>query len=410
VPRQEVKVNHRVIARCQELARFTQTPGETTRTFLCGAMHDCHRLLAAWMAELGMETTVDAAGNLRGLYAGSDAAAGRILIGSHLDTVPNAGAYDGVLGVVLAIALIESLESLGGHRFPFAIEVAGFSEEEGVRFGVPFIGSRALIGTLDDKLLSVEDEGGTSVRAAIRQFGLDPARLPEAALDPRTFAYLEFHIEQGPVLESMNEPLGVVESIVGQSRLACHFHGAAAHAGTTPMNLRRDALAGAAEWIGKVEQHARTVPGLVATVGRLEVKPGAGNVVPAEAIATLDVRHRSDEVRTRAVDDFIETAKDVARERAVGFEFDRRLDQNAVEMNPALIAAAAQALRQAGCRVHSMTSGAGHDAMILADKVPSVMIFLRSPRGLSHHPEETVYPEDVELALTAGLHLCTILA
>jgi allantoate deiminase len=391
----------KVLACCRQIAQCTQTPGETTRTFLCEAMHDCHRALRAWMHRFGMETGVDAAGNLRGLYAGSDPAAGRLLIGSHLDTVPNAGAYDGVLGVVLGVALVESL---AGRRLPFAIEVAGFSEEEGVRFGIPFLGSRALVGRMDKKLLAAEDRAAISVASAIRHFGLDPALLPAAALDPQTFAYLEFHIEQGPVLESLNEPLGVVESIAGQSRLTVHFTGQAAHAGTTPMSLRHDALAGTARWIAQVEEEARSLPGLVATVGQLETKPGAGNVIPAQVTASLDVRHASDQIRRRAVDNLIAAGNDLARERGLAFHIDRQLDQPSVEMQPTLVSAAGRALQKAGCRGHRMTSGAGHDAMILAEKIPSVMIFLRSPGGLSHHPDESVLPGDVRLALTAGLH------
>jgi allantoate deiminase len=353
------------------------------------------------MQNLEMEAGVDAAGNLRGLYQGSDPAAGRLLIGSHLDTVPNAGAYDGVLGVVLGVALVESL---AGKRLPFAIEVAGFSEEEGVRFGIPFLGSRALLGRMDEQLLAVEDSAAVSVESAIRQFGLDPAQLPAAALDPRTFAYLEFHIEQGPVLESMEEPLGVVESIAGQSRFTVQFTGKAAHAGTTPMGLRRDALAAAARWITQVEEQARSSPGLVATVGRLEVSPGVSNVIPAEVTAALDVRHASDEIRTGAVENLIAAANDLARERGLDFHIVRQLDQQSVEMQPALVSAAVRALQKVGCRGHRMTSGAGHDAMILAEKIPSVMIFLRTPGGLSHHPEESVLPSDVQLALAAGLH------
>ena len=391
----------KVLACCREIAQCSQTPGETTRTFLCEAIDDCHRILRDWMQRLGMEARVDAAGNLRGLYAGSNPAAGRLLIGSHLDTVPNAGAYDGVLGVVLGVALIESL---AGKRLPFAIEVAGFSEEEGVRFGIPFLGSRSLVGRMDEALLAAEDSAAISIESAIRHFGLDPAQLPAAILDPRTFAYLEFHIEQGPVLESMHEPLGVVASIAGQSRLTVHFTGQAAHAGTTPMNLRRDALAGAARWIARVEDEARSSHGLVATVGRMEIKPGAGNVIPAQVTASLDVRHASDEIRKRAVDNLITAGNDLARERGLAFRIDHQLDQQSVEMDPALVSAAASALRKAGCRGHRMTSGAGHDAMILAEKIPSVMIFLRSPGGISHHPDERVLAQDVQLALAAGLH------
>jgi allantoate deiminase len=324
--------------------------------------------------------------------------------------VPNAGAYDGVLGVVLAIALIESLH---GRRLPYEIEIAGFSEEEGVRFGRPCIGSKALAGTLDDNLLETTDDAGISVRSAITRFGLDPARLHEALLRPNTFGYLEFHIEQGPVLESLDRRLAVVESIAGQSRLTIQFNGAAGHAGTTPMHLRRDAVAGAAEWIGTVEREALSVPGLVATVGRIEVKPGASNVIPATAFATLDVRHPSNETRVFAVETLLDSAKQIAHRRNLSLDTHRKVEQNTVAMNQDLVKAAERALQQSGCPPYRMVSGAGHDAMIFAEKIPSVMIFLRSPGGLSHHPDEAVYPEDIDAALQAGYHFldeCTTLA
>ncbi len=237
---------------------------------------------------------IDAAGNLRGVYPAASEPAKRLLLGSHVDTVPNAGAFDGVLGVALAIALVDAL---GGRKLPFSIEVVAFSEEEGIRFGVPFIGSRALAGTLDVELLSRRDAAGISVEEAIRQFGLDPAELPEARLDERTFAYVEFHIEQGPVLDSLGLPLGVVTSIAGQSRFTVTFAGQANHAGTTPMHLRRDALAAAARWISVVERHARAMRGLAATVGAVEVSRGAANIIPGEVRASLDVRHAEDAVR-----------------------------------------------------------------------------------------------------------------
>src|SRR6266581_4348867 len=242
------------MARCQKLASFSEDAGGTRRTFLSAPMRDCHREVSSWMKALGMTVSVDAVGNLRGVYAGTSPEAPRIMLGSHLDTVPNAGAYDGVLGVVLAVALIESLN---GRRLPFGIEVAGFSEEEGVRFGVPFIGSRALVGRLDFELLSRKDESGVSVRKAIENFELNPDEIPEASLRDDVLGYVEFHIEQGPVLENRGCPLGVVEAIVGQDRLEFTFYGRANHAGTTPMHLRRDALAAAAEWILDVENVAR---------------------------------------------------------------------------------------------------------------------------------------------------------
>jgi allantoate deiminase len=331
----------------------------------------------------------------------------RLLIGSHVDTVPNAGAYDGVLGVVLAVALLEELR---GRRLPFGIEVVGFSEEEGVRFGTPFIGSRALVGTLDQELLAAQDAQGISVRKAIEDFGLNPAKIPQAELENDTLGYIEFHIEQGPVLEKLNQPLAAVEAIAGQSRLEFIFCGRANHAGTTPMHLRYDAIAGAAEWIGRVERVAQEVPGLVATVGRIEARPGAANVIAGEARLTLDVRHSSDDIRTRAVEDLVREAQGVAARRGLSAREATLSKQGAVAMDPFLMAEIGQAICKTGCESHRMVSGAGHDAMILAEKIPSAMIFLRTPGGISHDPAESVAVEDVEKAIECGVILLDQLA
>jgi len=217
----------KVIAFCRDLAVCSEEPGRTTRTFLSPPMRDVHRMLGEWMCRAGMEVSIDAAGNLRGVRRGHSKR--RLLIASHLDTVPNAGAFDGILGVVLGVALVEAM---AGHESGITVEVVGFSEEEGVRFGIPFIGSRAVAGTLDETILT------PPVLDAIRAFGLDPGGLPDARLSPDTVAYLEFHIEQGPVLESLGLPLGIVDGIVGQSRLSVTFEGTANHAGTTPMAPR----------------------------------------------------------------------------------------------------------------------------------------------------------------------------
>jgi allantoate deiminase len=370
-------------------------------------MHDCHREIARWMEPLGVQVRVDAAGNIRGVYPAAQPNAPRLLIGSHLDTVPNAGAYDGVLGVVLAVALLEELR---GRRLPFGIEVVGFSEEEGVRFGTPFIGSRALVGRLDQELLAVYDTRGISVRKAIEDFGLNPEGISQAELAKDTLGYLEFHIEQGPVLEKLNQPLAAVDAIAGQSRLEFIFCGRANHAGTTPMHLRRDAIAGAAEWIGTVERTAQGVPGMAATVGKIEAKPGVVNVIAAETRLTLDVRHRSDDTRTRAVEDLIHQAEGIAERRGLSVRKSTLLNQRAVAMDAFLIGEIEQAILKTGCKPHRMVSGAGHDAMILAEKVPSAMIFLRTPGGISHDPAESVASEDVERAIGCGLHLLDQLA
>jgi allantoate deiminase len=396
-----------VIARCQQLATFSEDVGSTRRTFLSSPMRDCHREITRWLTAAGARVTVDAAGNLRGFYAAEQSTAPRLLLGSHLDTVPNAGPYDGILGVVIAVALLEALED---RRLPLAIEVVGFSEEEGVRFGTPFIGSRALVGTLDEELLNRQDANGISVRTAIKNFGLNPPEIPRAILSDDALAYLEFHIEQGPVLESLGRSLGVVEAIAAQTRMEFAFLGRASHAGTTPMHLRHDAIAAAAEWILAVERTAVNHPGLVATVGRIEAKPGATNVIAAETRVTLDVRHKSNDIRDRAADTLVRLAHEIATRRGLNLRQQVLLSQRAVAMDPFLVDQIQEAIRSVGCQPHRMTSGAGHDAMVLAEKVPSAMIFLRSPDGISHDPAESVKTEDVAKALECGLHLFEQLA
>jgi len=369
-----------VIRRCRELAGCTEEPGHITRTYLSAAMREAHRLVRGWMESAGLRVRVDAVGNMRGVRGEGP----RVMIGSHLDSVRHAGAFDGVLGVMIGIALADRGPRCG-------IEVAAFAEEEGVRFGTPFIGSRAVAGAPLTE---------PAILDAIREFGLDPAGIPEAALSGEVERYLEFHIEQGPVLESLGLPLGVVESIAGQSRLEVRFAGQANHAGTTPMNLRRDALAGAAEWIGMVEREAGATLGLVATVGKLDAEPGAANVIAGCVRASLDVRHADDAARERAVRCILSGAGKIAARRGLTVEWDERLEQPAVAMDYEPME---RAVRAAGYPVHRMASGAGHDAMILARRVPASMLFLRSPGGISHHPDETVQAEDVEAALAVGM-------
>lgn len=401
------EVAPKIIDRCKKLATFSEEPGRTTRTFLSAPMRDCHREIAGWLEPLGVDLKIDAAGNLRALYPSATPGAPRLIMGSHLDTVPNGGAYDGVLGVVLPISLLEELH---GRRLPFAIEVIGFSEEEGVRFGVPFIGSRALVGRLDEELLMCNDPNGASVREAIAGFGLNPAEIPNAVVKNDVLGFLEFHIEQGPVLEKLARPLGIVETLVGQSRIEITFIGSANHAGTTPMHLRHDAIAAAAEWIATVERKAQSVSDLVATVGQFEAKPGATNVIAGEARLTLDVRHGVDAVRSSALNTVIRQAEEIAARRGLLIHHNTLLNQKAVAMDPFLVGKAAEAIRMAGCEPHRMFSGAGHDAMIMAEKMPSAMIFLRTPGGISHAPEEAVEIEDVAKAFESGLHLLDLLA
>ncbi len=399
----------RVLAECRLLAGMTEEPGGITRRFLTLPVRDVHAHLSARMKSLGMAVRVDAIGNLRGLWHPPNAGMRRLQIGSHIDTVPNAGAFDGVLGVVLALELVETaLEKIAlvqnaREREPMALEVIAFSEEEGVRYGAPFLGSRAFAGSFDPRLLALEDADGVRMDAAVRAFGLDPEAIDEAALDPKeVLGFFEIHIEQGPVLEAEDLQLAVVEGIVGQSRLAFRFTGQANHAGTTPMHLRHDALAAAAEWIVAVESIAGTEDGLAATVGKLDVQPNAANVVPGAVELSLDVRHMSNLTRTHWVRSLINAAQSAAHKRGVEVTWSENLDQPAVEMDKRLTAELAEALQACGLPAKRMPSGAGHDAMMMAARVPAAMLFLRSPGGISHHPDESVREEDVEAALRVG--------
>ena len=392
-----------MIARCRELARVTDVPGETTRLYLSPATRDAHTLVGWWMRQAGLQVRVDDVGNLRGLRPAAEDNAPTLVLVSHLDTVPNAGAFDGPLGVLLGLAVVEEL---AGEPLPFAIEVIGFSEEEGVRFGFPFLSSLAAVGSLGEEHLQRTDAAGISVGEAIRGFGLHPEAIATScALRPTTRAALEVHIEQGPVLDGEHLPLGVVETVIGQSRLQVTFIGQTNHAGLTPMAQRRDALVAASQWIVEVERFALGYKQLVATVGRVEATPGAANVIPGRAQLSLDVRHPSDESRHAAVARLLTRAEHIAATRGLQVKAKVISEQRAVALNGALAAGLEAAAEVAGYPTKRMFSGAGHDAMILAPHVPTAMLFLRSPGGLSHHPDETVLEGDVEAALATVLEL-----
>jgi allantoate deiminase len=390
-----------LLARSEALAVCTDNPKEILRTFLSPAMEQVHQRMDSWFEAAGMTVSVDRAGNLRALYppaSGENVA--RLLIGSHLDTVPNAGAYDGVLGVLIGLAVIEAL---GGRRLPYSIEVIGFSDEEGTRFGVPFIGSRAVVNRLDDALLGTRDTNGITVGEALSSYSAAHPEAIEALLVSQAAGYLEFHIEQGPVLESRNLALGIVEALAGQSRCQLVFHGRAGHAGTTPMKLRRDALTAAAEWMTRVEAIGCDIEGLVATVGQISVEPGGVNVIPGVVRCSLDVRHAEDVVRRDAVRSILDEARIIAEERGLSVEGEEYHNQAAVHFDSAMISCAAAAARRAGYAAIRMTSGAGHDAMMIAQHLPSTMVFLRNPGGISHHPDESVLEADVAAAIHMGL-------
>ncbi len=386
----------RAIAECRHIATMTEEPGRITRRFLSEPTHAVHGHLRARMETLAMTVCVDAAGNLRGLWQPAGVSARRLVIGSHIDTVPNAGAFDGVLGVTVALEWVRIAQEL---PYPMAIEVIAFSEEEGVRYGLPYLGSRAVAGAFDPALLALKDSNGIPMEDAIRNFGLDPARIGAAAIDANAVGFVEVHIEQGPLLEAENLGLAAVTSIVGQTRLTLTFRGHANHAGTTPMHLRRDALAAAAEWISIVESLAQRTEGLAATVGCINAEPNVGNVVPGRASVSLDVRHAHDAVRLQALEELLAKAEAVAAARGLSVARADRFEEPTVPMDERLTSLLTNAMEAAGFPGKTMPSGAGHDAIVMAGRLPTAMLFLRSPGGISHHPEEAVREEDVEASL-----------
>jgi allantoate deiminase len=392
-----------IISRCRELARITDIPNQTTRLFLSPATRDAHTLLEWWIRQAGLTARTDDAGNIRATRKSPLDDAPTFVLFSHIDTVTNAGAFDGPLGVLLALAAIEQL---GATPLPFHIELIAFAEEEGIRFGFPFLSSLAATGKLTSDHLARTDDAGISVAQALIDFGLNPANIPiTCPLASNTFGALEIHIEQGPVLDKSDTALAVVEAIVGQSRLELTFEGHANHAGTTPMSLRQDALAAAAQWIVEVERYAANYTQLVATVGRISTEPGVINVIPGTVRTSLDIRHPKDESRHAAIAHLLTKAEAAGALRGVRVHATVQSEQRAVPMDRDLTLKLHQAAERAGFDAQPIFSGAGHDAMILAAAVPTTMLFLRSPNGLSHHPNEDVRLEDVEAALATVLNL-----
>jgi allantoate deiminase len=384
-----------VLDRCAELATISDEPGRLTRQFGGPAMRRAHARVSDWMQGAGMSVRMDAAGNLIGRREPPGVQAPTLVLGSHLDTVRDAGAFDGPLGILVAIAALERAPAL-----PYALEIVAFSDEEGVRFGTAYLGSRCFAGTFPRELLELTDADGTTMAQALAAFGGDPDELSDAARSGEPpVGYVEVHIEQGPVLEEHRAPLGVVTAIAGATRAEARFAGRAGHAGTVPMAARRDALTGAAEWALEVEATGRATPGLVATVGRLTVDPGAPNVVAGSAAATLDVRHGDDAVREHAVAALRRSAQAVAAARGLELTWTTRLESPAVQVDAALTDQLAAAVQAAGHPLVRLTSGAGHDAVALADLTGVAMLFVRCAGGLSHHPDESVERGDVAAAI-----------
>ncbi len=385
-----------VVRRCRELARISEEQGRLTRWFAGPAMARANALVGRWMAEAGMAVSVDAAGNLVGRLPGSDPAAGTLLLGSHLDTVRDAGAFDGPLGVVAAIECVARLRA-EEVSLPFSIDVLGFSDEEGLRFGSAYLGSGAVAGTLDPAVLALTDADGVTVADALATFGGAVERA--ARRGERLLGYCELHIEQGPVLEQRDAAVGVVTAIAGATRADVGFTGQAGHAGTVPMELRHDAACALAEFVLAVEAAGRAEPGLVATVGRLAALPGAPNVIPGSALASLDVRHAADAVRAAAVDALRERAGAIAAARGVRLAWQECMATPSVTMDPGLSELLAAAVAACGAADVRLPSGAGHDAVALSGLTAVSMLFVRCAGGLSHHPDESVDAADVAVAL-----------
>jgi allantoate deiminase len=388
-----------VMRRCDVLGSISEEPDRLTRPFASDAMARAHDQVTAWMREAGMEVGRDNIGNLRGRYEGADGAHETVLIASHLDSVRDAGKYDGPLGVLVGIAAVQVLHDRG-KRLPFAIEVVGFADEEGLRYGTTYLGSRALAGTFDNADLERADAAGITMAEAIRAFGGDPGRIAQDRWDGgELLGYCEVHIEQGPVLEARGLPVGVVSAIAGQSRFQMTFTGEAAHAGTTPMDLRRDALVAASAFVQVVDIHARFQEGLVATVGQLTVHPGAANVVPGKVALSLDVRHAHDAERRGAAERFINLASDIAKDRSIALATTLISENATVPTSPRLASRLMQAVEDLGQPVLQLASGAGHDAVEMAGVTEIAMLFVRCKGGISHNPAESVTEEDVAVAI-----------
>lgn len=392
----------RVMERCDTLAEISETPGQLTRVYLSYEHLRANAQVAQWMQEAGMVTWQDAVGNICGRYEAANDGAQAVLLGSHLDTVRDAGRYDGMLGVLTAIEVVDWLhrQNLRGSQ---AIEIVGFADEEGTRFNITLLGSRGLTGTWPQGWLDCEDVQGVSVAQAMVNVGLDPARIATAERPREDFsAYLELHIEQGPVLEQEDLPLGVVTAINGARRLTCRFSGEAGHAGTVPMSHRHDALTAAAQWIGFVEQKTReSGPELVATVGTLQCEPGAVNVIPGVVTLTLDIRSPNDALRETLLNALLDEAARIGQARGVAFSSDIFYTIAATPCDARLRNVLAGAVEAVQGRVLLLPSGAGHDAIAIAERWPSAMLFVRCDRGISHHPAESVQQQDVAQALRA---------
>ncbi len=353
-----------------------------------------------------MSAKLDAIGNVCGRYEGERPGLPCLMLGSHYDTVRDAGKWDGPLGVITAISCVADLHKRG-RRLPFAVEVIGFSDEEGVRFASTLLGSRAVAGTFNEGVLTSRDDTGTTMREALVQFGLDPDRIGAAArVRGELLAYVELHIEQGPVLEAKGLPVGVVSAIAGATRLAAKLSGMAGHAGTVPMALRRDALTGAAECISAIEQLCREDDGgLVGTIGYIHASPGATNVIPGQANFTIDMRAPTDLRRNRSVAEMVRRVEAIAKRRTLDLQLDVTHENRTVPCASWLKTQIAEAVTGEGYPVFELASGAGHDGMAMVDVADVAMLFVRCRGGISHNPAEHVEPDDADAGARVLLRL-----
>jgi allantoate deiminase len=405
VARENASLGNEIVGRIGELAKISETPGHLTRIFLSKEHRAAAELIMGWMRSAGMRAHLDAIGNVCGRYEGERPGLPCLMLGSHYDTVRDAGKWDGPLGLITAISCVAALNGRA-KRLPFAVEVTGFADEEGIRFASTLLGSRAVAGTFDESVLNSRDSHGLSMREALSQFGLDPEHIGAAArARSELLAYVELHIEQGPVLEAEALPVGVVSAISGATRLAVVLTGMAGHAGTVPMALRRDALAGAAECIAMIETFCRTDTGLVGTVGTIEAKPGATNVIPGQVLFSIDMRAASDMHRRKAVADVVRHIERIARRRGLALQVDVTHENRTVPCAAWLKAQVADAITKEGFRVFELPSGAGHDGMAMIDIADVAMVFVRCRGGVSHHPDEHVDVADADAGARVLLRL-----
>ena len=386
-----------LMQRVELLAKSSDTAGSLTRLYLSQAHKEALLVVQRWMREAGMSTRIDGAATLHGLYKSDVENAPRLVLGSHVDTVCDAGKFDGNLGVISAISMVWELHRLK-VKLPFDVEVVAFGDEEGVRFPTTLCGSRALAGRFDPLCLDDVDANGITRRKALLDFGVNPQAIAAETLDPkRTLGYVELHIEQGPVLEASNCALGIVTAINGASRGHVVVRGVAGHAGTLPMAMRKDALSAAAEIVLEIEKIATQAPDLVATVGTFEVQHGAGNVVPSLVKFSVDIRAPQDKLRHDAIKRIEHALDSVSKARGTSAILDIHYDARATTCDAGLMRDLAAAVAKNGLTVTKLPSGAGHDAMAFRDRIPVAMVFVRSKDGISHNPAEFSSEADIEL-------------